>query len=354
MKYVLAIIVAILVVAAGFFVGRSQQEVSLIQKQEQVSIYFLKPDGLYRILSDKEGEEKLLEGQFNNLELASDKLILASESALMTYDLASGQAATVQPEVGTVHFSAAVSPAGSHLAYTKSIEVPSDGYGGFKNELWLMDLVSGEKQKLLEEEAYYLLRLNRWLSDQQLLVGRAYESVSYCPFTVGVDTSLPEQCLGYGSEAVGILDRIFAADNGVFYGVKRISPEFGSLTDQTGLYSQMGTNRQFLRDALATSLVKSGDVLYLTKLLDDKSGYGSVEADIYSFNLSDESLKRLTHDATSVDTKENLKISNKGRFLTYDSNQISTNTTKAWLYDLKLNQYYSIGDNTFSAVVIER
>ena len=92
--------------------------------------------------------------------------------------------------------------------------------------------------------------------------------------------------------------------------------------------------------------------MYLTKLLDDTQ-YQAVGADVFSFNLKDESSQRLTHDATSVDTKENLRISNDGRYLTFDSKEISTNKTKAWLYDLKLNKYYPLGDNTFSAVVVK-
>ena len=354
MKYAVAVIGAILAIAAGFFIGRSQRAVVVEQKQEQISIYYLKNDGLYQIRSDKEGEELLLTGQFKDLQLANDRLVVASESAFMIYDLNGKQTTTTETitEITGLRSMTAISPDGTKVAYVKNVLI--NDTDSFKNELWLLDLTTGQKQKLLEESGYYILTLNRWLDNQRILVGRAYEGASYCIFTIGVDTKLPENCVGFGEEGIGRLDRILAAENGVAYGVKRVWPEFGNSRDQTGLYQQPTVDqKQFINDDIASSLVKNGDVLYLTKLLDDTQ-YQAVGADVFSFNLKDESSQRLTHDATSVDTKENLRISNDGRYLTFDSKEISTNKTKAWLYDLKLNKYYPLGDNTFSAVVVEQ
>jgi len=359
MKYALAIIGAILAIAVGFFVGRSQRAVMPEQKQEQVDIYYLRADGLYKTSSAKEGEERLLEGEFRNVLAAQDKLVVASESAFLVYNLLTNQASAIEPVTPQVnYFGYAVSTDGLRVAYVKNIQL---GDIGFKNELWLWDVGSGEKKKLFQEPelgadpegVYYTLVTNGWLDDKRLLVGRAYEGASFCPFTVGTDTKLPQQCSSYGFEQIGLSDRILATDNGVAYGVKRIVfPEGGLQRDQTGLYQLVNDQKQFISADIASSLVKSGDVLYLTKLVDE-TNFSPIQSDLFSFNLKDESTKRLTHDATSVDTKENLRLSNKGRFLSWDSKQISTDETKVWVYDLKLNQYYPLSEGTWSAVVIE-
>lgn len=360
MKYLIGLIIGILVLVGGFFVGKGQRSTPQSSSEPSgVSIYYIKADGIYQISSDKEGEAKLLEGQFENLLSAREKLIVASGSALLVYDLVSGQSTMVEPVTDQVSLrSWAVSPDGTRVAYVKNIQV---GDIGFKNELWLLDLSTADKQKLFQEPelgadpegVYYILALNGWLDNQRLLVGRAYEGASFCPLKIGTDTKLPQQCSGYGLEQMGLSDRILATDNGAAYGVKRIWPEFGRPNDQTGLYRQTDVDKkEFISDDQVSSLVKSGEILFMTKLSDPKN-FQPIQADLYSFNLTDETSKRLTHDATSVDTKENLRLSNNGRFLSWDSQEISTQKTRSWLYDLKLNQYYPLGDNTFSALVIE-
>src|SRR3989344_6556965 len=208
MKYALAIIGAILAIAAGFFVGRLQQAPTTLVLHEVVDIYYLKPDGLYQVSSDKEGEELLLTGQFKDLQLANDRLVVASESAFMIYDLTGGQTTTTETitEITGLRSMTAVSPDGTKVAYVKNILI--NDIDAFKNELWLLDLTTGQKQKLLQEPelgadpegVYYILTLNRWLDNQRVLVGRAYEGASYCVFVIGTDTQLSEQCGGFGEE----------------------------------------------------------------------------------------------------------------------------------------------------------
>jgi hypothetical protein len=383
MKYFLAILLVFLTLIGGFWLGKSGEGKINPQEGEvsRVDIYYLKADGIYHLNSENEGEEKLTEAnvsiqqfdQRSQISLAGaerDLLIFEDQDqGLMALNLVTRQLQVIDSQANKViAHNFVVSPDLLKVAFIKSIALDA----GFKNELWLWDAQTGEKEKFLQEPdlgedpegVFYFLVLNGWLNNEAFLVGRSFEGVSYCPFTPGVDHSLSQQCSGFGKEGIGIVERILAtSENGTSYGIRHVFREINSDTSQQGFFEQLNGVKSYLSGDKPTSLVTGKDQLYFIKGQNpDYDLYR--ESDLYSLDFEGDVLKRLTHDSTSVATKNILHHSNKGRFLSWHNFDISKivereadglyDVASAWVYDLELSKYYVISNQAVSPLVVER
>lgn len=394
-----------LIAFAGWMMAGTRMKVQPVaevpdqKEQQHVEIYFYRTDGIYRLTDEATSPEKIvglnfdreknyvfnsefkLMGKEQNLLVYRDSFGVNEKTkeiqfALIVYDLINKKEVLRIQEPNSSVVSFAVSPAGSSLAYvannfdaSKNIQTDSAPY---YQTLSYWNGTDSPKKIIEKTSDFSSIALGIWLDENYLTAGSGYEGASYCKIDVRTDRKIPENCSGYGVTVMGILDTIKSVIANKLYGYRYEWQEIvgNNRSSSQGIFEQdeKGERRYIISDAPSDLVASAGDNIYYFRHNKNATKYvwNGVETDLYMVSKNGESLRRLTNDGNTLLAKSNLSLSSDGRFLSYqvmDISQISpdkntleeqTSHSSIWLYDTKLNKYYSVAKEGLAPKVVLR
>jgi hypothetical protein len=363
---------------------------------QQAEIYFYRTDGIYRVSSQDEKPEKIVETSYDqemSYYFTPDFEIMGPDQNWLVYrDVLSKNKETNELMFGLVVFdmkekkellsvkdqnssvlSLSVSPDKSKLIYVISRKdlnkTVSQGPENFYQELYAWNGTETEKI-LTENSGFFGVGLGIWLDNDHITIGKGYEGISYCKIDLNTATEIPTSCEGYGSSSYGGLDKIISFENGLLFGFHyEWSEVTGNRNSTKGIFKQaVGEARTYLNNEAPSEMVVSiENIYYLRSNIDSaKYIYNGVDSDIYLLTKDGSMTKRLTNDGNSIMAKSHLNLSKDQRFLSYqitDLSKVNTleNTVEStqknstlWIYDTQLNKYYQVAENGLAPKLVVR
>ena len=365
------------------------------QINQQVEVYFYRTDGIYKITSENDQPQQIIETSYdtdmsyyfnpsfeimgeNNDWLVYRDVIGKNKDTneilfgLVVYDMTENKPIFSFDDDNSSVTNLMVSPNKDKFVFVVNRKDPnheiSQGPEGFYQEVFVWNNEHQAKKVLTEDSGFFGLGFGIWLDNNSITIGRGYEGISYCKFDLETDTELPKSCEGYGSSSYGGVESLKKSVDGMLYGYRYEWTEMtGSRNPSMGIFEQPITgNKKYISNDVPSDLVVGKDNLYYLKnnLDSNKYVYNGIDSDLYMIAKDGSVTKRLTNDGSSVMAKSNLNLSNDSRFIGYQITDISKvpptennikttqENSSIWLYDTQLNKYYPIVENGLAPKVI--
>ncbi|MFZ5437493.1 MAG: hypothetical protein ACOZAK_00335 [Patescibacteria group bacterium] len=363
---------------------------------QKVEVYFYRTDGIYRVTSDQDTPQKIVEtnydrdkpyyfspsfdlmGENSNWLVYKDVIGKNDETnevffGLVVYDMTENKPIFNFDDKESSVTSLMVSPNKNKLVFVVNRKDPnkeiSQGHEPFYQELLVWDGKSNQPEKVLTEASgFFGLGLGIWLDNETITLGRGYEGISYCKFNLTTDKELPQNCEGYGSSSYGGMENLVTLVDGWLYGYRYEWSEMtGTRNPSKGIFKQQPNNNKiYLSNDVPSDLVVGQNQLYYLRSNLDSSRYiyNGVDSDLYLVAKDGSFTKRLTNDGNSVMAKSNLDLSSDQRFISYQITDISNipptennlettqDNSTIWLYDTQLNKYYQIAEKGLAPQVV--
>ena len=364
------------------------------RQQKMVEIYYLKPDGIYKVDSNNEVEEKVVEGNFlfyslygkRKFDFMGDRqqyLVYVEQEkfegvekwrwgqSLHIYNVERQEEIwSEEIEVGESVLEFIISPDDQRMVFIKQYQRNDME---IDREILIWEVESQMAEKWLSELARtdgpsVNLSLGTWLNNDEVTIGKMYEGGSYCTLSLSQDTQMPDNCSGMGGLYMDKSDIVYFGLDEYAYGshFMNFNIRGGVQKEKQGLYKMgiVSGEREYFLDDLGRDLVTDGQKIYFFNINQEGSYNAEVNSDLYVTDVNGQVVERLSNNGSQLATKNELYLSNNGRYLSYfetDITQQDWNMTEVrfkqssvWIYDVQLDELYKVVNGALQPIVIVR